>query len=489
MKGARVVDYVHVVNAGDSEFKAGEITEREKVESVNAELKRHKVTSEPYCFYLSAWEEDRYVIAQANASLDDRGRITTELVSCGQAGNFVLKNREEVDYVDVSPKQLVSVAASLIPFLENDDANRALMGSNMQRQDVPRIRGEAPLVGTGMERVTARDSGAVVICRRDGIVDQVDSERIIVRVESDHSGVLSREVGADIYTLTKFKRSNQNTCINQKPLVRVGDRVAQRQVLADGPCTERGELALGRNVLVAFLPWRGYNFEDAILVSEQLVKDDYYTSIDIQELEIEARDTKLGPEEITRDIPNVGENMLRDLDESGIIRIGAQVKPGSILVGKVTPKGETQLTAEEKLLRAIFGEKAADVKDASLVSPPGIDGTVVDVQVFTRKGQEKDQRSLSIEQEEEERLRRDLEDEIRILHEQRNERIYELFEGRKLASDLSANREVVIAKGVPITREMLESIEPKLLRKAEVAGSRVDAAAEVKAYEDRTERQ
>src|SRR5579871_2705509 len=291
VKGGRVIDYVQVVNAGDSEFKAGEIIEKDRVEELNDELKRRKVVYEPYCFYLSAWEEDKYVVAQANVSLDDKGRITTELVNCRQAGNFVLKNREEVDYVDVSPKQLVSVAASLIPFLENDDANRALMGSNMQRQGVPLIRGEAPLVGTGMERVTARDSGAVVLCKRDGIVDQVDSERIIVRVESDHSGVLSREVGADIYTLIKFKRSNQNTCINQKPLVRVGDRVKKGQVLADGPCTDRGELALGRNVLVAFVPWRGYNFEDAILVSEKLVKDDYYTSIHIEEYEIEARDT------------------------------------------------------------------------------------------------------------------------------------------------------------------------------------------------------
>ncbi len=371
VRGGRIIDYVQIVNAGDSEFKAGEIVEKDKVEELNEELKRRKVVYEPYCFYLSAWEEDKYVVAQANVSLDERLKITTELVNCRQAGNFVLKSRDEVDYVDVSPKQLVSVAASLIPFLENDDANRALMGSNMQRQAVPLIRGEAPLVGTGMERVTARDSGAVVLCKREGIVDQVDSERIIVRVESDHSGVLSREVGADIYQLIKFKRSNQNTCISQKPFVRVGDRVKKGQVLADGPCTERGELALGRNVLVAFLPWRGYNFEDAILVSEKLVKDDYYTSIHIEEYEIEARDTKLGPEEVTRDIPNISESFLRNLDESGVIRIGAVIKPGDILVGKVTPKGETTLTPEEKLLRAIFGEKAGDVRDASLVLPSG----------------------------------------------------------------------------------------------------------------------
>ncbi len=372
------------------------------------------------------------------------------------------------------------MAASLIPFLENDDANRALMGSNMQRQSVPLLRAEAPYIGTGMEQVTARDSGAVVAARRDGIVDYVDSERIIVRADHNVDGTISREVTADIYTLTKFKRSNQNTCINQRPIVQIGERVSKAQVIADGPCTDRGELALGRNVLVAFMPWRGYNFEDAILVSERLVKDDYYTSIHIEELEIEARDTKLGPEEITRDIPNVGENMLRDLDESGIIRIGAQVKPGSILVGKVTPKGETQLTAEEKLLRAIFGEKAGDVKDASLVCPPGIDGTVVEVQVFTRKGQERDQRSLNIEQEEENRLRRDLEDEIRILREQRDARVYELFEGRKLSADLMVEREVRIPKNETVTREMLAGIEPKALRKAQLAGARAaDVLAEV----------
>ncbi|MGA9593460.1 MAG: hypothetical protein WBS18_10230, partial [Candidatus Acidiferrales bacterium] len=391
VKGGRVIDFVQIVNAGDSEFKAGEVVEKDKVEETNEELNRRRVVVEPHCFYLSAWEEDRYVVAQANASLDEKLRITTELVNCRQAGNFVLKSREEVDYIDVSPKQLVSVAASLIPFLENDDANRALMGSNMQRQAVPLIKGEAPLVGTGMERVTARDSGAVIVCRRDGIVDQVDSERVIVRVESDQSGVLSREVGSDIYLLTKFKRSNQNTCISQKPLVRAGDRVKQGQVLADGPCTDRGELALGRNVLVAFVPWRGYNFEDAILVSEKLVEEDYYTSIHIEEYEIEARDTKLGPEEITRDIPNINESFLRNLDESGVIRIGATVKPGDILVGKVTPKGETTLTPEEKLLRAIFGEKAGDVKDASLYCPPGIEGTIVDCKVFSRKGAELDE--------------------------------------------------------------------------------------------------
>ena len=354
---------------------------------------------------MSAWEEDKYIIAQANVAIDDKGRIVDDLVNARQAGNFVLKHRDEIEYMDVSPKQLVSVAASLIPFLENDDANRALMGSNMQRQAVPLLRAEAPYVGTGMERVTARDSGAVVICKRAGVVDSVDSERIIVRVEgSAHEGQMSREVGADIYQLTKFKRSNQNTCISQKPIVYQGQRVKKGDVLADGPCTEAGELALGRNVVVAFMPWRGYNFEDAIVVSEKLVKDDYYTSIHIEEFEIEGRDTKLGPEEITRDIPNIAESFLRNLDESGIIRIGATVKPGDILVGKVTPKGETQLTPEEKLLRAIFGEKAGDVKDASLYCPPGIEGTIVDCKVFSRKGAELDERSKQILQMQEERL-------------------------------------------------------------------------------------
>jgi DNA-directed RNA polymerase subunit beta len=491
VKGGRVIDFVQVVNAGESEFKAGEIIERDKVDAVNEELKRRRVTAEPYCFYLSAWEEDRYVVAQANVPLDERGRITTELVNCRQAGNFVLKQREEVDYIDVSPKQLVSVAASLIPFLENDDANRALMGSNMQRQAVPLIRGEAPLVGTGMERVTARDSGAVVICRRDGIVDQVDSERIIVRVESDHSGVLSREVGADIYSLIKFKRSNQNTCINQQPLVRVGDRVGQGQVLADGPCTDRGELALGRNVLVAFLPWRGYNFEDAILVSEKLVKEDYYTSIHIEEFEIEARDTKLGPEEITRDIPNISETFLRNLDESGVIRIGATVRPGDILVGKVTPKGETTLTPEEKLLRAIFGEKAGDVRDASLYCPPGIEGTVVDVKIFCRKGAEKDERHKAIEALQVFRLERNLADEIRILTDERLKRLTGLLNDQKLVADLHDEKtnKRLLTKGTALTREIIEKISTRNLKRLRLADKDPLLIEKIDEIEEMTSRQ
>lgn len=488
----RVIEYVKIHNGGDSEFKHGQHVPLEDVEAANAKItdENRKIQYEPYPFYLTAWDEDKYIIGQANIELDEKGYIVNDRNAVRIAGEFTTAPREEIQFLDVSPKQLVSVAASLVPFLENDDANRALMGSNMQRQSVPLLRAEAPFVGTGMERVAARDSGAVVVAKRDGIVDFVDSERIIVKADHNVDGTISREVTADIYSLVKFKRSNQNTCINQRPIVEVGERVYKGQVIADGPCTDKGELALGRNVMVAFMPWRGYNFEDAILVSEKLVKDDYYTSIHIEELEIEARDTKLGPEEITRDIPNVGENMLRDLDDSGIIRIGAQVKPGSILVGKVTPKGETQLTAEEKLLRAIFGEKAGDVKDASLTAPPGIDGTVVDVQVFTRKGQEKDGRTLDIQQNEEDDLRRDLEDEIRILSEQRDQRIYELFEGRKLSRDLmDEDGELLLAKDTTLTRETLKNTPSGLLRKIEVATGGAEIKAEIKEYEQRTDRQ
>src|ERR1700683_1156478 len=491
VKNGRVIDFVQIVNAGDSEFKAGEIVEKEKVEDANEELKRRRVVWDAHCFYLSAWEEDRYVVAQANASLDEKERITTELVNCRQAGNFVLKSREEVDYIDVSPKQLVSVAASLIPFLENDDANRALMGSNMQRQAVPLIKGDAPLVGTGMERVTARDSGAVIVCRRDGIVDQVDSERVIVRGESDQSGVLSREVGSDIYLLTKFKRSNQNTCISQKPLVRAGDRVKQGQVLADGPCTDRGELALGRNVLVAFVPWRGYNFEDAILVSEKLVKEDYYTSIHIEEYEIEARDTKLGPEEVTRDIPNVSESMLRNLDEAGVIRIGATIKQGDILVGKVTPKGETQLTPEEKLLRAIFGEKAGDVRDASLYCPPGIEGIVVDVKIFSRKGQEKDERAKSIEATQIAKLQKNLSDEIRILTDERLKRLENILGKKEVQADLHDERtnKRLLTKDTVLDRDAIERISTRNLKRIKYADKDPRVNEQIDEIEEMTSRQ
>ncbi len=491
VEDGRVIDYVRIASAGDTDFNVGDHLPKDEVDKANKKLANGQTAEyEPYPFYLSAWEEDRYTIGQASVEVDRQGRITQERTASRKAGEFKFSDREELEFLDVSPKQLVSVAASLIPFLENDDANRALMGSNMQRQSVPLLRAQAPLVGTGMERVTAQDSGAVVIARRDGVVDSVDSERIIIRAAHGIAGgTTSREINADIYQLTKFKRSNQNTCINQKPIVREGQQVKKGDVIADGPCTQGGELALGRNVLVAFMPWRGYNFEDAILVSEKLVKEDSFTSIHIEELEVEARDTKLGPEEITRDIPNVSESALRDLDESGIIRIGANVKPGSILVGKVTPKGETQLTAEEKLLRAIFGEKAGDVRDASLTCPPGIDGTVVDVKVFTRKGAEKDERSMFIEHAEEEKLEKNLRDEIRILEDERNKRIYELLEGQKLAEDLVYKNKKLLAKGTRLTREELEGIESGALRKIEVASTRLDIQSEIAEIERRTERQ
>ena len=491
VEDGRVIDYVRVINGGETDLKPGAHIPIEEVQKAEKKLNKTQrgVDHEPAPFYLTAWNEDRFFIGQANIELDEKGNIINERNAARLAGEFVSASRDDIQYMDVSPKQLVSVAASLVPFLENDDANRALMGSNMQRQSVPLLRSDAPYVGTGMERIAARDSGAVVVAKRDGVVDYIDSERIIVKADHQARGVISREVTADIYSLVKFKRSNQNTCINQRPIIEVGERVHKGQVVADGPCTDKGELALGRNVLVSFMPWRGYNFEDAILVSEKIVKEDYYTSIHIEELEVEARDTKLGPEEITRDIPNIGENMLRDLDESGIIRIGAHVRPGSILVGKVTPKGETQLTAEEKLLRAIFGEKAGDVKDASLNAPPGIDGTVVDVQVFTRKGQDKDDRSLDIEILDEEALRRDLDDEVRILTEQRDERIHELFDGRKLKANLVENNEVLVAKGTTLTPEMLKGIGIGVLRKASVTAGTVDIDAEIKDYEKRTDRQ
>nr|MCU0911395.1 DNA-directed RNA polymerase subunit beta [Paracoccaceae bacterium] len=351
--------------------------------------------------YMSATEEMRHTIAQANARLDAEGRFLNDLVSTRKGGEFMLNPADSVDLIDVSPKQLVSVAASLIPFLENDDANRALMGSNMQRQAVPLLQSEAPFVGTGIEGVVARDSGASIMARRSGVIDQVDASRIVVRAtgELDPS-----DPGVDIYRLRKFKRSNQSSTINQRPLVKVGDTVAKGQVIADGPCTDMGELALGRNVVVAFMPWNGYNYEDSILISERIHRDDVFTSIHIDEYEVAARDTKLGPEEITRDIPNVGEEALRNLDEAGIVYIGAEVQPGDILVGKITPKGESPMTPEEKLLRAIFGEKASDVRDTSLRLPPGAYGTVVEVRVFNRHGVDKDERALQIEREEVERL-------------------------------------------------------------------------------------
>jgi len=489
-----VIDEVQILNPGDTDYKVGDIAKRHEVEEANRKVagKKQPAEYEAHCEYLSAWEEDKWVVAQANVQLDEKGRIVPDLSNARQAGNFVLKPRDEIEYIDVSPKQLVSVAASLIPFLENDDANRALMGSNMQRQAVPLLRADAPYVGTGMELVTARDSGAVVLCKRPGVVDSVDSERIIVRVEgAAHEGQLSREVGADIYQLTKFKRSNQNTCINQKPIVAVGQRIPKGAVLADGPCTDMGELALGRNVLVAFMPWRGYNFEDAILVNEKLVKEDYYTSIHIEEFEIEARDTKLGPEEITRDIPNIADSFLRNLDESGIIRIGATVKPGDILVGKVTPKGETQLTPEEKLLRAIFGEKAGDVKDASLYCPPGIEGTIVDCKIFSRKGQEKDERSKSIEESQIQRLQRNLQDEIRILTDERAKRLGVLLDGKKLLADLHDEKtnKRLLSKDTELTRELIEKMKSRDLKRMRLSSKDPRLNEQIDEIEEMTSRQ
>ncbi|MBU2348887.1 MAG: DNA-directed RNA polymerase subunit beta, partial [Alphaproteobacteria bacterium] len=380
--------------------------------------------------YISAMEESKYTIAQANIELKN-GSIVEDLVPGRINGESQLLNRDAVDMMDVSPKQVVSVAAALIPFLENDDANRALMGANMQRQAVPLVQSDAPLVGTGMEAVVAVDSGAVVVARREGVVEQIDGTRIVVRATGDVDAARS---GVDIYRLSKFQRSNQSTCINQRPIVRVGDQVKAGDVIADGPSTDLGELALGRNALVAFMPWNGYNFEDSILISERIVRDDVFTSIHLEEFEVMARDTKLGPEEITRDIPNVGEEALRNLDEAGIVAIGAEVQPGDILVGKVTPKGESPMTPEEKLLRAIFGEKASDVRDTSLRLPPGVAGTIVDVRVFNRHGVDKDERAMAIERAEIERLGKDRDDELKILERNVYGRLKPLILGKNAVS-------------------------------------------------------
>ena len=400
--------------------------------------------------YLSAIEEGNYVIAQANAALDDQGNLSDELVSVRNHNEFTMASPDRVEYMDVSPKQIVSVAAALIPFLEHDDANRALMGSNMQRQAVPTLRAEKPLVGTGIERIVAVDSGSAVVAKRGGVVDSVDAARIVVRVKDDEA---SDGSGVDIYTLTKYTRSNQNTCINQRPLVNVGDVIERRDVLADGPSTDMGELALGQNMLVAFMPWNGYNFEDSILISERVVQEDRFTTIHIEELTCVARDTKLGPEDITADIPNVSEGLLSKLDESGVVYVGAEVQPNDILVGKVTPKGETQLTPEEKLLRAIFGEKASDVKDTSLRVPPGMDGTVIDVRVFTRDGVDKDARALEIEREELKQVRKDIDDETRIIEGDLYERI------ERLILNKEADKGPDGLSKTTVTREYLDRVE------------------------------
>uniref|UniRef100_UPI0035B01884 DNA-directed RNA polymerase subunit beta n=1 Tax=Rhodoblastus sp. TaxID=1962975 RepID=UPI0035B01884 len=399
------------------------------IEAPYRRVKDGRVTDE--VVYLSAMEEQKYSVAQANASLDDKGALTEDLVVCRRAGDVVMLTPDHVDFMDVSPKQLVSVAAALIPFLENDDANRALMGSNMQRQAVPLVRADAPLVGTGMEGVVARDSGAAIAARRAGVVDQIDATRVVIRATEELDAA---RPGVDIYRLMKFQRSNQSTCINQRPLVRVGDIVRKGDILADGPSTDMGDLALGRNVVVAFMPWNGYNFEDSILLNEKIVKEDIFTSIHIDEFEVMARDTKLGPEEITRDIPNVSEEALKNLDEAGIVYIGAEVQAGDILVGKITPKGESPMTPEEKLLRAIFGEKASDVRDTSLRVPPGVQGTIVEVRVFNRHGVDKDERAQAIEREEIERLAKDRDDELAILDRNVYARLADMLIGKTALS-------------------------------------------------------
>jgi DNA-directed RNA polymerase subunit beta len=427
-----------------------------------------KVTDE--VVYLSAMEEQKHTVAQASAETNADGSFVEELVSAREAGEFVMAPRDTVTLMDVSPKQLVSVAASLIPFLENDDANRALMGSNMQRQAVPLVRAEAPFVGTGMEATVARDSGAAIAARRAGIVDQVDATRIVVRATGE---VEAGKSGVDIYRLMKFQRSNQNTCINQRPLVKVGDMVNGGDIIADGPSTELGELALGRNALVAFMPWNGYNYEDSILISERIVKDDVFTSIHIEEFEVMARDTKLGPEDITRDIPNVGEEALRNLDEAGIVYIGAEVEPGDILVGKITPKGESPMTPEEKLLRAIFGEKASDVRDTSLRLPPGVAGTIVEVRVFNRHGIDKDERAMAIEREEIERLKKDADDERGILNRATYARLAEMLSGQVATSAPKG-----VKKGSEITPALLDESDKADWWKFAVADDKVQSDLE-----------
>lgn len=429
------------------------------IESPYRKVVNGKVLNEVH--YLSALESENYVIAEATTPLDENGNIYGETVSARVKGDFKMVSPQEVEYMDVSPKQIVSVSASLIPFLENDDANRALMGSNMQRQAVPLVHTEAPVVGTGMELYAARDSGWLVVTKRTGIVESVDATRIVVRVTEEGGGV-------DIYNLVKLHKSNQGTCMTQKPIVKVGQTVERGTILADGPSMDKGELALGRNVLVAFMPWGGYNFEDAILISERLVKEDVYTSIHIDEFEVECRDTKLGPEEITREIPNVNEELLKNLDEDGIIRIGAKVKAGDILVGKVTPKGERVLTPEEKLLYAIFGEKAEDVKESCLYVPPGIEGVVIDVKILTRKGKEKSRRAKAIEEEEIRSIERDREDEIRILKESKASRIRRILKGKMVLEDVKYRDKVLCQKGKPLTEKAVNLLDVNQLLKLRV---------------------
>jgi DNA-directed RNA polymerase subunit beta len=450
VKNGKIIDYVKILHPGGSSRKVGDIVEKDTLR--REVTKDKKGTSkqvpvvEPFCFYLTAWEEEKFNIAQANTKVDDRGNFVNEIISARQGGNFKNIPRDQIDYIDVSPKQLVSLSASLIPFLEHDDANRALMGSNMQRQAVPLLKPEAPLVGTGMEHLVAEGSREVIVCRRSGVVEFVDAERILIRVDEKETAK-EYEVGTDLYLLIKFLRTNQNTCINHRPIVRKGDRVVKGQILADSSCTDRGELALGRNILCAFMPWRGYNFEDAIIVSEKLIKEDVFTSVHIVEETIEARDTKLGPEEITRDIPNVPD-----------------VKSGDILVGKVAPKGETQLSPEEKLLKAIFGEKALDVKDASLYCSPGIEGTVIDVRIFSRRGAEKGIWAKAIEKEEVAKMKRNLDDEITILKGEKWRKMRSVLKGEIVDKDHTFG-DLVIKKGTKLDEKILNKLESESVSK------------------------
>ncbi len=456
------------------------------IETPYRKAREGRVTDE--VVYCSALEEEGFFIAQANAAIDGKGNFQTELVSCRKNGEFVNAQAADVNLMDVSPNQLVSIAASLVPFLEHDDANRALMGANMQRQAVPLLRTTAPLVGTGIEGRVARDSGVTVVAKRDGVIQTIDATRIVVKADKASRKDVGSEV--DIYNLIKYRRSNQNTCLNQKPIVSVGDRVAKGDILADGAATDHGELALGQNVLVAFMPWGGYNFEDSILISERLVSEDYFTSIHIEEFECVARDTKLGKEEVTRDIPNVGEEALKDLDDSGMIRIGAEVKPGDILVGKITPKGETQLSPEEKLLRAIFGEKAGDVKDTSLRVPPGVAGTVIDAQVFSREGAELDERAKDIQDKEGSKLSKDLQDEIHIIQESTIKKLKPLLVGKPSTSKVVDEKleKVYLAKGKTITEDVLMKMPPEKWAEITVSGGE-EAETEIQEIIDAMEEQ
>ncbi len=482
VKNGRVMDYYKIIHPGNSKHKIGDTVEKDDLEKEFERIKKSKNKNlplvEPYCFYLTAWEEENYIIAQANSPLDEKGNLKRDVVSARQKGEYKMVPKEKVDYIDVSPKQLVSLSTSLIPFLEHDDANRALMGSNMQRQAVPLLKPEAPIVGTGIEHLVAKGSGDVVTCVRSGVVEFVDAERILVRIDEQSNGK-SYDVGTDLYLLTKSLRTNQNTCLNHRPIVRKGDRVQAGQILADSSCTEKGELALGRNVLGAFIPWRGYNFEDAIIVSEKLIKEDIFTSLHIAEETIDARDTKLGPEEITRDIPNVPEKLLRNLDENGIVRIGAKVKPGDILVGKVAPKGETQLSPEEKLLKAIFGEKALDVKDASLYCSPGIEGTVIDVKIFSRRGIEKGPRAKVIEKEEIGTMKRNLDDEISILNAEKLRKIKAVLKGAIIQKGIEIG-DIEIKRGDKLSAAALKNLTLDDIAKIKVKQDYKEKISDVK---------